>query len=681
MGIVLRNLFFPEKQAVIFALKGVIAMAMALTVSLYLNLDRPYWALVSAVFLQMRPETGLVVEKAICQIIGTIVGGLFGILLLTLLMPYPYLALGVLTLWLGLNSTLSVLVRQANFVYAFAMAAVTAAIIVLLVMVSPATADSQAVFNVAQARMSEIIIGSICAGLVSHLFWPIKVKDSLQRQARSVINQALNYLVTELDKDGSHEARHKQIDGIMATLGMVSEDSSAVSYEGPKGPGRSRAANQLCQKVLSLLALVQIFGRLQRRHNELMTPTLTHLLDELRNAFARIAESDDFSYCLEQVKTLRRDLADFRANNNFDQPFESHMLNIGSEITSDLTVLLRAYRALEERDSTLLNEPRMQTYRDPLSGLITGFRTSVVFLIGASIWISTGSTAALMIMILPVIFSIMLARLPLMVLRVVLKRLLVGVVVAVFVTLFYALNLLSQSSGQLEILLLVLAGPYFIGLLLLADRQTLPYGLGFCIPFSILVSPSRDMSRAFSIDYTLSAAMAIFSGVCILFWVFHLIKGPSVQLLVHRIFKTTYQDLLDINEQVTPVAWYNRRMADRLLRLTNYDQGSKSRAITDLALSALNLGHVSVRLHSICENLAGKRLASLEMWQNALADAFLLATKGKHDDAFKQACNALYEELVSLVGESIQVDAIQGMFIRINMTFVRSAETIAIEKT
>ncbi|WP_227804017.1 FUSC family protein [Marinomonas profundi] len=676
----LRNLFLPEKSTVIFALKGVIAMVMALTIAFSLNLDRPYWALVSAIFLQMRPESGLVVEKALCQIIGTIVGGLFGILLLTQFMAYPYVALGLLALWLGLNAALSAMVRQANFVYAFAMAAVTAEIVVLMVMASPSTADSQVVFAIAQARVSEIVIGSICAGVVSHLFWPVKVKDSLQRQARSVINQTLQYLVTELDKSGSHETRHKDIDSIMATLGMVSEDASAVSYEGPKGPGRTRAANQLAQKVLSLLALVQIFGRLQRRHRELVTPALSQLLDQLREAFGQIAASDDFEYCLEQVKTLRSDLVRYRSSNDFDLPFESHMLNIASEITSELTVLLRAYRALEERDSTLLNAPSMLTYRDPLAGLMIGVRTTVVFLIGAFIWVGTGSTAALMIMILPVIFSIMLARLPLMVLKVVLKRLLIGVVVAVVVAVFFALNLLSQSSGQLEILLLVLAGPYFIGLLLLADRQTLPYGLGFCIPFSILVSPSKDMSRAFSIDNTLSSGIAIFAGVCILFWVFHLITGPSVQLLVHRIFKTTYQDLLAIDQHVSPAAWYNRRMADRLLRLTNYDQGSQSRAITDLALTALNLGHVSIRLRSICEGLAGKQLQSLSHWQASLAKAFLLASKGRCDDGFEKACDVLYDELVVLVGNSNQIEAIQGMFLRINLTFERSAEAIAAQK-
>ena len=627
MGDVLRNLFFPKKQAIIFAVKGVIAMVMALTIAMSLNLDRPYWALVSAIFLQLRPQSGLVIEKAICQIIGTIIGGLFGILLLTQLILYPYLALSALALWLGVNSALSAMVRQANFIYAFAMAGVTAAIIVLLVMVTPAMVSSQSIFDIAQARVSEIVIGSICAGIVSHLFWPVKVKHLLQAQARSVINQTLDYLVTELDSKGSHENRHHQIDGIMATLGSINEDSSAVRYEGPKGPGRSRAANQLSQKVLSLLASIQIIGRLQRNHSDLITPTLDKLISKLKNVFAQIKESDDFDYCAEQIKALRKELTDYRANTVCDSPFES--------------------------------------------------RTALVFSIGAFIWINTGSSAALLIMILPVIFSIMLARIPLAILQVVIKRLLAGIIVATFVTVFYALNLLSQSGGQLEILLLVLAGPYFLGLLLLAEQQTLPYGLGFCIPFTILVRPSTDMSLAFSIDYTLSSAIAIFAGVSILFWIFQLFTGPSVQLLVHRVFKATYKDLLEINTHQTPTIWYNRRMADRLIRLTNYDQGSHSRAITDLALTGLNLGHASVRLNSICKSLAGDtKLKYLNEWQRTLADAFMLATKGKFDEKFKQASDNLYDELGAIVDDSNQLEAIEGMFIRINLTFERSASKI-----
>ena len=679
MGVVFNALFFPQRRAIIFALKGVIAMAMALTLSMYLNLDRPYWALISAVFLQMRPESGLVIEKAICQIAGTLVGGLVGIFILSQFTPYPYLAIGIVTLWLGLNAALSAMMRQVNFIYGFAMAAVTAELVVLLVMVSPTTADSQAVFNVAQSRVSEIVLGAVCAAIVSHLFWPVKVKNSLQSQSRFVINQTLNYLVAELDPSGSHEDRHQHIDSIMQTLSLVNDDSSAVAYEGPEGPGRSRAANQIGHKVLSLLAVIQIFGRLQRRHTEMLTPSIIVLLEQFRSAFSRIAESNDLNDCYEQVRLLRKNILAVRQEQEGDQPFEARMLKTGLELTADLAILLRAYRALEERDNTLLKAPSMHSPRDPLVGLVTGIRTSVLFLIGALIWLSTGSTAALMVMILPVIFSIMLARLPLMVLRVVLRRILIGVVVAVPVAIFYALNLLSQSSGELEELLLVLAAPYFLGLLVLANRDTQPYGLGFCIPFTILVRPSMDMSLAFSVDYTLSAAMAIFVGVSVLYWVFQLIEGPSNRLLVRRLFKATTEDLAGLKMKENAEAWFNCRMEDRLLRLINYDQRSKTRVVTDLGLTGLNLGHVSIRLHSICEGVGGRNIKAADEWQLALANAFMLATKGIFTADFATACDKLNKELVRRVGKTLQTDMVEGMFQRVNLSLKRNAEVMAEE--
>ena len=677
MSAVFNALFLPERYALLFAIKGVIAMAMALTIAMYLNLDRPYWALISAVFLQMRPEGGMVIEKAICQIAGTLIGGVVGILILNYFTPYPYLAIAIVTLWLGINAALSAMVRQGNFIYGFAMAGVTAEIIVLLVMVSPASADSQAVFDVAQARVSEIVLGSICAAVVSHLFWPVKVQHGLQAQSRSVINQTLNYLVAELDLSGTHEKRHQHIDSIIQTLSLVSDDSSAIAYEGPEGPGRSRAAKQISHKVLSLLAVIQIFGRLQRQHTEMMTPALNELLEHFRAVFSKIAASDDFNDCYEQVRVLRKAILELRQQSSNDLPFEVRLLTVGLDLTADLAVLLRAFGALENSDNSLLKAPSAQPHRDPLLGLVTGARTSVIFLLGAFIWISTGASAALMIMILPAIFSIMLARLPRMILKVVLRRILIGVLVAIPVAILYALNLLAKSSGQLEILLLVLAGPYFFGLLVLAKRETLPYGLGFCIPFSILVRPSMDMSLPFSVDYTLSSAMAIFVGVCLLYWIFELVEGPSSQLLVRRLFKVTAADLAQLKRKNNSADWFTGRMEDRLLRLISYDQSSSTRVVTDLGLTGLNLGHVSIRLHSLCESIAGEELKALEAWQIALANTFMLATKGQLTNDFEYACNALHSELVERVGNTPQTEMIEGMFQRVSLSLKRSAGIVA----
>ncbi|MFM2484087.1 FUSC family protein [Celerinatantimonas yamalensis] len=677
MGTVLSYILMPDRRSVQFALKGVISMSLALTIAIALQLDRPYWAVISAVFLQIRPESGLVLEKSLCQICGTVVGGIVGIFILDAFMPYPYLALGTLTVWLGLNSALSAMVRRVNLIYAFAMAGVTAELIVLLVMVVPAQADSQTVFNVAQARVSEIIIGAICAAVVSNLFWPVKVKELLKTHANGAIHKTLAYLATELDPTGSHEDRHQQIDGILQMLTEVSDNCSAVNYEGPEGPGRARAANQICHKILSLLSSIQIFGRLQRRNAELITPGLAHVLEAMRQNFEQIASSTDLKQSYQLTKTFRHNLATYRTTHWCDTPLETRLLRVALEMTSDLTILLKAFLALENRDTTLLHASSMKPYRDPIIGLITGGRTALVFMIGTFIWIQTGAYAALMIMILPVIFSIMLARLPLMLNSIVLKRMLVGVVISIPVAIFYVAGLLAQSSGQLGELLLILSGPYFVGGLALANRPTLPYGLGFLISFTILVHVSTTMTKAFATDYTLSSALGILVAIGMLYWVFQMISGPSAQFMVKRLFQSTYQDLLQMNKQERPEAWFNRRMADRLIRLTNYDQRSKTRAVTDLALTGLNLGHISIRLQSLCQSYAQAPLQTLEHWQQALAESFLLATKGRYSTQLATANEALLNELSAILGESSQLAMIQGMFQRLTLTLQRSAQVMA----
>ena len=57
----LATILTPDRQSLLFALKGILAMALALWLAMLMQLERPYWALISAVFLQIRPETGLVI--------------------------------------------------------------------------------------------------------------------------------------------------------------------------------------------------------------------------------------------------------------------------------------------------------------------------------------------------------------------------------------------------------------------------------------------------------------------------------------------------------------------------------------------------------------------------------------------------------------------------------------------
>jgi uncharacterized membrane protein YccC len=674
----LAQLLMPNRHAVIFALKGVISMALALLVSMYLQLDRPYWALVSAIFLQIRPESGLVIEKALCQIFGSVLGGGAGILILAFFMPYPLLALGSLTLWIGLNSAASSMVHNNNFIYAFAMSGMTAGLVVILVMANPSVADSRAVFDIAQARISEITVGAICAMLVSQLLWPVTVKDSLRNNARNVINETLEYLSLELDPVSTHEQRHQHADQILETLVVLNDDSSAVAYEGPEGPGRSRAANLLCNKVMSLLAVTQIMGRFPRNHPDLVSPAFSKLLADMRNHFIKVAEADSYEDSYRQAQALRRALLEHRAAYVNESAIVIRLTQTAVELVADLVMVLRAYNALENRDQTLLKASRLKTHRDPLIGAVNGFRTAVVFMIGSAIWLGTGSPAAIMLMIMPVVFAVMFARFSLVMLTFILRRLLLGVVVAIPVALLFGLGLLSRSSGDFEMLVLVLAGPYFIGLLALADRPTLPYGLGFCIPFTLIVQPSNHMT--FNMEAATSNALGLFVGISILYWVFKLIAPPDGQLMQRRLLKATARDLTGIDYQRRPENWFNGRMGERLLRLANYDQGSgnSNRNMTDLGFTGLNIGHMSIRLRKRIKNHRSAAVdAKLAEWQQVLADTYLMSARGDSNLRFREVSAELLAAIHGVKEPDAQTATIEGMFERMALTFERTAGTIA----
>ncbi|RQW63669.1 FUSC family protein [Vibrio viridaestus] len=678
------SIFKPDKAAVVFAIKGVIAMAASLYIAMYCNLERPYWALVSAVFLQIRPESGLVIEKGFCQIIGTLIGGIVGILILEFFIPYPALAFFFLSLWIGLNAYLSAMVRRTNFIYAYAMAGITAVLVVVLVMVQPTTASSATIFDVAQARVSELIVGSLCATVISQLFWPVKVKDGLQLHARKVINDCLEYLSLEISDSGTHESRHNKIDAIFDSLTILTDDSSAVSYEGPRGPGISRAAVLLCNKIMSLLAVIQIFGRLKRNHPELMTSTIITMIGEMQSSFDRLKESSSYDDCYHIAQELRRTLLRHKNNHVASSALETRLIKVAMEVAAELVLILKSFNAINEQGDILLNAKNFKPYKNPMIALSVAVRTTTSFLVGVGLWIGTGSNAVVMMMILPVIFSIMMARLPLMIVSVVLKRIVIGSVVASFVAIFYALNLLAQSSGDFPILVMVLAGPYFLGLLALAVRPTLPYGLGFCIPFTILVRPASDMSYSFQIDSTVSNAMSIAVGVTVLYWLFQLITSPSVKSIQKDLIAETVRDLKRVSNQNNAVDWFNARMGDRVLRIVAFDKAKPTadRIMTDIALTGLNLGHILIRVNSVFRSLETDSNAkeAWNKWVKALSRAYSESASGLDCIEFGQANEAFLNYLKENRISSENYEMFKGMCERITLTFKRIAASVVHQK-
>ncbi len=672
---VLAVLLTPSKQALLFATRGVITMTVVLYLALFMNLDNPYWALISAVFLQTRPESGMVIEKGLCQVFGTLIGGGAGVAILALLTPYPLLAIATLTIWIGLNAAATALVRRRNIVYGFAIAAITATLIVALTMADPAAADSHKVFQIASARMSEIALGAICATVISMLLWQTQVKYVLVAHACKAIDQLLGYMHLELDPGSESPQRHASADDILQTVNALNDDSSAVVFEGPDGAGRARAATLLCQKILSLIATIQILGRLRRDHPELISSELDAVVEHCRDIFAQLRESTSEGAAQSLLQGFRRHLQSCNLDPDAARPIQMRLLQTVRDIVADLTMAQRASRAIEHSDRMLLKAPGLRPYPDMLLAAITGLRTCVIFLVGAGLWIGTGSPAAVLLMITPVIFAIMLTGTPAP--SEFLQKLMAGAIVAVPVALFFGLALLARATGTFELLVLVIGAPFFFGLLTLTNLNTLPYGLGFCISYIMLLQPGNQMS--FAVDTVASNALAIIVGISIVYWVFKLISTPGVIVMQRRLIRATAQDLQRLwdPQHENTEHWFNARMADRLMQLASYDRARSEvhRNLTALGLTGLNLGHVSMRL---LRQLTSERDTTLDplirRWLQALGEAYQDASRGQKSDHFRQASAQLLAELRnSKTIDQDRVELIEGSAERFVLTFERIA--------
>ena len=147
----------------LFGLRLWASVCLALYVAFWLQLDNASWAGTSAA-LMCQPLLGASLRKGWFRMIGTLVGAA-AIVVLTACFPQDSTGFLVgLALWGGACAFVATLLR--NFAsYAAALAGYTAAIIASEELGAVGGTNGEA-FTIAIARVSEIWIGIVCAGIV-----------------------------------------------------------------------------------------------------------------------------------------------------------------------------------------------------------------------------------------------------------------------------------------------------------------------------------------------------------------------------------------------------------------------------------------------------------------------------------------------------------------------------------
>jgi len=149
-------------RALLFGVRLSASVCLALVLAYWLQLESPHWAATSAAIVA-QPALGASLRKGRFRAIGTLIGGIFIVLLTA---TFPQSRLGFLTgatLWAAGCGYLATILP--NFTgYAAALAGYTAAIVFAGI-----TQHPESVFLVAVWRTTEIGIGIFAAGLVHSL--------------------------------------------------------------------------------------------------------------------------------------------------------------------------------------------------------------------------------------------------------------------------------------------------------------------------------------------------------------------------------------------------------------------------------------------------------------------------------------------------------------------------------
>lgn len=591
MPITLQALFAPTSPALKFAVKTLLGGGLALWLALRWGLEQPAWALMTA-FIVAQPLSGMVVQKGLARLAGTLVGTFMSVVFIGLFAQTPWLFLLTLALWLALCTAASTQLRSA-WAYAFVLAGYTAAIIAL-----PAIDHPLQVFDQAVARCTEICLGIVCATATSALIWPMRVEQQLGGQARQAWQNGMQTASAMLG--GEDEARQGLLD-ILGRIVAIDVQREHAWFEGSRGRQRARAIRGLSQKLMVLLRISRSVRRQWRQLDEQQAAHLAPWLEEVRT---QLANPDQPSLLL-----LRQRIWD-AAHDEQISPAEHFCLARLALLLDFAMAATQALLDVEEGRTPKDVSLGLAAHRDLPLALLFGSRSALAFLVMSSFWLATAWPSAPGGLVLTcVVCSLFASRengaqIGLSFLR--------GILLAIPVAFFVGQILLPQWSS-FALLCLGMGVPLFFGALGMAHPRTGPTATSYCLHFIVLVAPLNAMH--FDVASMLNSAQAMLIGVGAAVLAFRLVVLRHPKWLGRRLRAATQSDLVRLTHRDLRGAdsWFGGRMADRLMQLARHasELPEAERKRWDDGLHGLDIGDELVHLR-MCLAVAQVPLAGAE---------------------------------------------------------------------
>jgi len=498
----------------VFAAKTTVAGLLALWISFRLDFAQPQWALMT-VYIVARKESGLVMTKGFFRIVGTVVGCGMSLLLAAWFSQTAELFLLALAAWIGLCVALAA--RYRNFQsYGFMLAGYTAAIVGF----GAAAAPSHA-FDIAQARVSEVVLGILCAGVVAETFFPVHGGKRVVPEARARFSRFSDFMVHafSLEIDTRHMQEIQQ--GFLADVVGSETQRSSSFLESPDTRLRDAHQRWMNAAFMRLSTTFHVYIQAMRRFRDQAAPEVQVIITNhyqeivacLDDASTRTPEAvaTHLSAYRQEIPELRKQAYAALATIEDREALRdaAAVLNLYLQVIEDFADYANAVAALCHPHSVKSAQvPPFALHADSWIATISGLRAVAVLFVLSAFWIATAWPGGNGAAILGAVFCILFGASPAPV--VVVKRVAVGFAIGQTLAFFCLFWVLPLADGFASMALAMAPFLVFVAWLIEHKRYGVE-GTGVFLAMLNAMAPHNQMN--YDIVSFLNDGIATFIGL------------------------------------------------------------------------------------------------------------------------------------------------------------------------
>jgi len=612
-----------------FSLVTFVAAMLALYISMSIDLQRPYWAMMT-VYIVSQPMAAAVRSKAVYRLIGTLTGAAVAVLLVPLLIDAPVLLCLALALWVGLCLTISMLDRSPRS-YVMMLAGYTAAIIGFGSVNQPLE-----IFALATARSEEIIIGIVCATVLHSLWFPKPVGLALRTRLADWLAMADQWAIDIVENNDSMALRSDRL-RLAAAASEIHIMATHLPFDVSHFRETVSVVRALHDRILMLIPTLSTVGErfaAMRSEHEDQDGQSREILAAAAH-WIRAGQSGVPAQALAQrmvARAAQTPATDWYGLNQIAMLTSlAELIKTLNESRSLLDHLHTPERAISKQlDQIIARSGARPLHSDTPMALLGGLTASVAILLSCFVWITMGwaegGASAMLAAILSCLFAAMDDPTPAM------KKFGYSQLIAVPIAGIYIFGVfpLIHSFPMLVLALSLTMLP--IGLLLARPGTAL---LGFITLLNI--SNAMALQESVNPDFASFANLnlSMFFGIFTAIFITRSFRSASTEANAQRLLRQTWHSLARLVHGfgLEDPASFASQMVDRLSILTPLLSASQDQDLqaTD-TMNELRTGMDLVAIQNDCRQLALADQQSIERILLLVGAHYQARTLGKVTD-------------------------------------------------